>query len=139
MIRLITDRKDIKEKEHLNDFFSRLKLLIIMSKAFLGNYPLEKHRLEEIVKAAEQVIKDCVEWKGRYNNFRSDMQSEDIIKLDHIFFQRVKLLSTMAKSFAQGNPMGQYRRIALKENIHQLCESLRYTPQEVDPNKSRVA
>ena len=139
MIRLISDRQDIKEKPHLNDFFSRLKLLIIMSKAFLGNYPLDKHRLAEIANAAEQVIKDCVEWKGRYNNFRSDVRSEDIIKMDHIFFQRVKLLSTMAKSFAQGNSMGHYRRLALEQNIRELCESLRYTPQEVDPNKSRVA
>ena len=139
MIRLITDRPDIKEKAHLNDFFSRLKLLIIMSKAFLGNYPLEKHRMDEIVEAAEQVIKDCVEWKGRHNNFRSEVKSEDVIKLDHIFFQQVKLLSTMSKSFAQGNPMGPYRRMALQENIQELCETLRYTPQEVDPNKTQVA
>ena len=138
MIRLISDRKDIQKKPQLNDFFSRLKLLIIMSKAFLGNYPLEKHRLQETAKAAEQVIKDCVEWKGQYTNFRSDVQSEEVIKLDHIFFQRVKLLSTMAKSFAQGNPVGDHRRMALNKNIEDLCGMLQYVPAQ-DYKDTKIA
>ena len=71
MIRLISDRKDFKEKEYLHDFFSRIKILIIMSKAFLGGYPLDPKRLEEIIDAADRAIKDCVEWKGRVQNFRS--------------------------------------------------------------------
>jgi hypothetical protein len=139
MIRLISERRDFKEKEYLYSFFTQIKMLIIMSKAFLGGYPLEPNRLEEIISSAEHVIKGCVEWKGRLNNFRAMAESEDTFKFDHIFYQRVKLLATMAKSFAEGNPMGHYRKMALENNINDLCEMLKYVPQKSDYEKMNVA
>jgi hypothetical protein len=139
MIRLISDSKDFKEKEYLHSFFTQIKMLIIMSKAFLGGYQLEPNRLKEIVSSAEHVIKGCVEWKGRLHNFRSMAESEDLFNFDHIFFQRVKLLATMAKSFAEGNPMGHYRKLALENNINDLCKMLRYVPKKSDYEKINVA
>jgi hypothetical protein len=139
MIRLISDSRDFKEKEYLHSFFTRIKMLIIMSKAFLGGYPLEPGRLKEITRSAEHVIHGCVEWKGRCQNFRSMAESEDVFKFDHIFYQRVKLLATMAKSFAEGNPMGHYRKMALENNINDLCEMLKYVPQKSDYEKMNVA
>jgi hypothetical protein len=139
MIRLISDSRDFKEKEYLHSFFTQIKMLIIMSKAFLGGYQLEPNRLKEIISSAEHVIKGCVEWKGRLQNFRSIAESEDIFKFDHIFYQRVKLLATMAKSFAQGNPMGHYRKMALENNINDLCEMLKYVPKKSDYEKINVA
>ena len=128
MIRLISDRDDIKEKPHLNDFFSKIKLLIIMSKAMMSSYPLEEHRLDEIIEAAESIIRDCVDWQGRCSNFRHLVRTESTVNMDDAFFQRAKLLAVMAKSFAQGNPMGLYRLRALMRNIDELCEMLRYVP-----------
>ena len=32
----------------------------------------------------------------------------------------------MAKSFAQGNPMGDHRRMVLNKNIDDLCGMLKY-------------
>ena len=139
MIRLISDSRDFKEKEYLHSFFTRIKMLIIMSKAFLGGYPLEPNRLKEITSSAEHVIQGCVEWKGHRQNFRSMAESEDAFKFDHIFYQRVKLLATMAKSFAEGNPMGHYRKMALENNINDLCEMLKYVPQKSDFEKINVA
>jgi hypothetical protein len=80
-----------------------------------------------------------VEWKGGRQNFRSMAESEDAFKFDHIFYQRVKLLATMAKSFAEGNPMGHYRKMALENNINDLCEMLKYVPQKADLEKINVA
>jgi hypothetical protein len=139
MIRLISDSRDFREKEYLNCFFTGVKMLIIMSKAFLGGYDLEPNRLKEIINAAENVIKGSVEWKGRLPNFRSMAESEGTFKFDQIFYQRVKLLATMAKSFAEGNPMGHYRKLALENNINDLCEMLKYVPQKADYEKINVA
>ena len=139
MIRLISDSREFKEKEYLHNFFTQIKMLIIMSKAFLGGYTLEPNRLAEITSAAEHVIKGCVEWKGLVQNFRAMAASENTFTFDHIFYQRVKLLATMAKSFAEGNPMGHYRKMALENNIKDLCEMMKYVPQKSDYEKVNIA
>lgn len=130
MIRLLSDRPDIKQDPNYDIFFTNLKLLIIMSKAFLNGYPIEEQRLKEIIRTAEDVVKDCVDWKGQVKNFRSMADFNMPIQLDHIFFERVKLLAVMAKSFAQGNPAGDHRRMALSKNIDDLCGMLRYVPAQ---------
>jgi hypothetical protein len=130
MIRLLSDRPDIKQDPNYNTFFTNLKLLIIMSKAFLNDYPLEEQRLKEIIRTAEDVAKDCVDWKGQRANFRSIADSKRSIQLDHIFFERVRLLAIMAKSFAQGNPVGDHRRMTLNRNIDDLCGMLQYVPAQ---------
>jgi hypothetical protein len=128
MIRLLSDRVDIKQDGDYNTFFTKLKLLIIMSKAFLNGYPLEKQRLQEILHTAEDVAKDCVDWAGRRTNFRSIADTKKSMQLDHVFFERARLLATIAKSFAQGNPVGEHRRMALHRNIDELCRMLQYVP-----------
>ena len=130
MIRLLSDRPDIKQDPNYNSFFTNLKLLIIMSKAFLNGYPLEEQRLKEIIRTAEGVAEDCVDWKGQRTNFRSFADSKRSIQLDHIFFERARLLATMSKSFAQGNPIGDHRRMALNKNIEDLCSMLQYVPAQ---------
>jgi hypothetical protein len=128
MIRLLSDRPDIKQDKDYNTFFTNLKLLIIMSKAFLNGYPLEEQRLKEIIRTAETVAKDCVDWAGRETNFRSIADTKKSIQLDYIFFERARLLATIAKSFAQGIPAGEHRRMALRRNIDELCRMLQYVP-----------
>ena len=130
MIRLLSDRPDIKHDSDYNTFFTNLKLLIIMSKAFLNGYPLEEQRLKEIIRTAEDVAKDCVDWKGKRTNFRSISDSKRSIQLDHIFFERARLLATMSNSFAQGNPVGDNRRMVLYKNIDDLCGMLQYVPAQ---------
>ena len=137
MIRLLSDRPDIKQDPNYNTFITNLKLLIIMSKAFLNGYPLEEQRIKEIIRTAEDVTKDCVDWKGQRTNFRSIVDSKKSIQLDHIFFERVRLLAFMSKSFAQGNPVGDHRRMALNKNIDDLCSMLQYVPaQEYEDTKT---
>ena len=101
-----------------------------MSKAFLSGHPIEEQRLKEIIQTAEEVVKDCVDWKGQRDNFRSNSEDKNALNLDHIFFERVKLLAIMAKSLAQGNPMGDHRRMVLNKNIDDLCGMLKYVPAQ---------
>jgi hypothetical protein len=128
MIRLLSDRRDIKQDGDYNTFFTKLKLLIIMSKAFLNGYPLDEQRLNEIMRTAEAVAKDCVDWAGQRINFRSIADTKKSMQLDHIFFERARLLATIAKSFAKGNPVGEHRRMVLRRNIDELCRMLQYVP-----------
>jgi len=132
-------RQSMKKIQHHDVFLSRLRLLIIMAKAFTGNYPLGEHRLKAIASNAETVVKDCVDWNGYYNNFRSNPESRKLLEIDHIFYQRVKLLAIMAKSFAQGSPMGQHRRMAIRNNIDYICEALQFIPEEEQLELLKVA
>ena len=139
MNRLGAATPDMKKMQYHDVFFSRLRLLIIMAKAFLKNYPVGQYRLEAVIRNAEAVAKDCVDWNGYHNNFRSSAESERLLENDHIFYQRVKLLAIMAKSFAEGNPVGPHRKMAIQNNIDYMCEALRFAPQEEDLALLKVA
>ncbi|MBW1891120.1 MAG: hypothetical protein JRI93_11505 [Deltaproteobacteria bacterium] len=122
-----------------NIFFSRLKLLIIMAKAFLENYPLGEHRIQAMIRNSEAVTQDCIDWNGYFQNFRASTESGRMLALDHIFFQRVKLLAVMTKSFAESNPMGQHRRMAVRNNIDYICDTLGYVPTTEEIEMLKVA
>ncbi|MEJ2096381.1 MAG: hypothetical protein P8Y38_04405 [Deltaproteobacteria bacterium] len=131
--------QDMKKIEYHDVFFSRLRLLVVMAKAFLKNYPMGEYRQQAVIRNAEIVARDCVDWNGYYNNFRSSPESKRLLENDHIFYQRVKLLAIMAKAFAEGNPVGQHRKIAIQNNIDYMCEALRFSPQEEDFALLKVA
>jgi hypothetical protein len=139
MNRLGAAPQNMKKMQYHDIFFSRLRLLVIMAKAFLYNYPVGEHRAKAIVRNAEAVAKDCVDWNGYHDNFRSSPESERLLENDHIFYQRVKLLAIMAKSFAEGNPVGQHRKMAIQNNIDYMCEALGFVPQEEDLRLLKVA
>lgn len=132
-------RQDMQHIKNHHVFLSRLRLLIIMAKAFIGNYPLGECRLKAISKNADAVAKDCVDWNGYYTNFRSNPDSKSHLEVDHIFYQRVKLLAIMAKSFAEGSPVGQHRRMAIRNNIDYICEALQFVPEEKNLQFLKVA
>ena len=131
--------RNIRTPGRHNIFFSRLRLLIIMGKAFLENYPLGEYRLKAAIRNADEVARDCVDWNGYFNNFRASTESGRLIEMDHIFFQRVKLLAIMIKSFAQSNPIGQHRKMAIRNNIDYICETLGYVPRVEDIEMLKVA
>ena len=139
MIKLGSTAKKSRPHGRKNIFFSRLKLLIILGKAFLENCPMGEYRKRAIIRNAEEVARDCVDWNGYFQTFRASTESGRMIALDHIFFQRVKLLAIMTKSFAENNPMGQHRRMAVRNNIDYLCETLGYAPSQAEIEMLKVA
>jgi len=139
MIRFGATTRNTRASGRHNIFFSRLKLMVIMAKAFLENYPLGEYRLNAAIRNADEVAKDCVDWNGYFNNFRASTESGRLLELDHIFFQRVKLLAIMTKSFAQSNHIGQHRKMAVRNNIDYICETLGYVPKMEDIEMLKVA
>lgn len=103
---------------------SRLKLLVIMAKAYLQEVSLGNNSLKSIIRNAGHVSKLMSEWHTHLKHIEINKDSDKNIDVDHIFYQRIKLLSIMVRSIAQGNPLGNRRRTALKNNIDYIAEIL---------------
>lgn len=128
MLRLGSSSTDMREFDDEDIFVSRLKLIIIMTSAYLKNYPLGRFRKKAIIRTAHLITKEMVGWQGHLNNFHTDGIMDDM-DFDHVFFQRVKLLAVMAKAFADDHPMGHYRKKALEDNLEQICEEITFNQQ----------
>ena len=122
--------KDMREINHDDTFLGRAKLLVIMLKAFLGDYPLQGIRLKAIANNAIEVAKICEDWNQYSIQVRSTSGFKEGLELDHILYQRISLLAVMAKSVVLGNPMGQNREKAIRDNISYIVEALQFSPQE---------
>jgi len=105
---------------------SRLRLLIVMAKAYLQDTSLGNYSLRSIIRNAGQVSCFLSNWQTYLNHLESGQEIPVNIDIDHIFYQRIKLLSIMVKSVAQGNPLGIHRRAALKSNVDYVSEILPY-------------
>lgn len=111
---------------------AELQLLIIMSKAYVEGYPFGEFRKEATKRNAEKVAQHV-------RKVTSHVRSEDEMDADYVFHQRVELLSVMAKAFAEGYPMGDFRLEALKENLDYVCEGVTFDSQAYDLKFLRVA
>jgi len=105
---------------------SRLKLLVIMAKAYLQEASLGEQSLKSIVRNAGQVSQFMSDWHAHLSHLEITSECSKNVDTDHIFYQRIKLLSIMVKSIAQGNPMGSRRKSALQSNVDYISEVLPY-------------
>jgi len=137
---------DMREMSSDDIFLSRLKLLIIMVKAYLIGYPLGKHRKRAIIENVHYVFCHAMQMNAE------SQQSENHILDDqtnvtctgetsewHHFHQRVQLLAVIAKALAEGHPTGKYRIRAINENLNKICETLLIDFQLNDMNFLKVA
>jgi hypothetical protein len=135
----------MRERRIIDVFLSRLKLLIIMSKACLMGYPTGKYRREAIRISAKQMARDAVYWEGYFINCGSRYESEEeaalslIFHQDHLFLKRVRMLAVMAKTFAEGDPIDSFRRKAIQDNVDYICETITYAPRINDVKFLKVA
>ena len=96
-------------------FLERLKLLIIMTKAYLKGYPLGDRRKAAVIENARYVF---------YHVLQQPRGDGDKNTIEHLFNQRAQLLAVMAQSFAEGNPAGDFRRKAIEDNVAWICQHL---------------
>ena len=121
---------DMREINHDDTFLGRVKLLVIMLKAFLGDYPLQGIRLKAIAKNAVEVAKICEDWNQYSSWVKSTSRSNEVFELDHILYQRISLLSTMAKSVGLGIPIGNLRKKVIRDNISYIVDALQFNLRE---------
>ena len=139
MQRFGSSSEDMRDMNHDDTFLGRVKLLVIMLKTFLGDYPLEGFRQKAILKNAETVHNVCKDWNRYIIQIRSTGERKEGLEFDHILHQRISLLATMAKSFVQGNPMGYHRKMVIRANMGYVCDALQFNPQEEDIKLLKVA
>ena len=116
----------------VNDIFlSRLKLLIIMAKAYLKNYPIGKYRKSAIIENAHhvfyhslQLISEADFFENHESKSRSGIISEIEVKEEHAFHKRVQLLAVMLKAVAENRLTGDFRKKALQDNLDRICDTL---------------
>jgi hypothetical protein len=127
-------------------FSSRLKLLIIMAKAYLRDCPLGNYRKKAIIENANHVFYHSLHLVGessvlKDNGFEppADIVSRGKTSEEHLFHQRVQLLAVMAKALAEDRLRGHFRKKALTDNLNKICETLIFKFQIRDVNFLKVA
>ncbi len=127
-------------------FSSRLKLLIIMAKAYLRDCPLGNYRKKAIIENANHVFYHSLHLVSessilKDNGFepQADIVSKGKTSEEHLFHQRVQLLAVMAKALAEDRLRGHFRKKALTDNLNKICETLIFKFQIRDVNFLKVA
>lgn len=146
MVKLEPMHVDMREMSSDNIFLSRLKLLIIMVKAYLIGYPLGKYRKQAIIKNAHYVF-----YRAMHLNTESILKGNHILDSQtnvictgessewHHFHQRVQLFAVMAKALAEGCPTGKFRIRSINENLDKICETFLIDFKLNDMNFLKVA
>lgn len=127
-------------------FLSRLKLLIIMAKAYLKGNPLGKYRKQAIADNSNHVFYHSLQLVSEYaalKNYGSNAQTDTVSKLETTeeisFHKRVQLLAVMAKALARDCPMDSFRKKALTDNLNKISETLIFNFKIGDMNFLKVA
>ena len=146
MIKLGPTSGEMRPMSDDDIFLSRLKLLIIMAKAYLKNWPIGNYRKSSIIENAHYVFYHSLKLASKTAFFKnhdltaqSVSTSGDEILEEYVFHQRVQLLSVMAKALAEDRLTGNFRKKALQENLDRICETLTFTFHIKDVEFLKVA
>jgi len=139
MLRLGSEPENMREMELDDIFISRLQLLIIMTKSYLSKYPLGNYREHSILENAEFVKVDAVGLAEDIAFFGWDENSQDGLKFEPVFYQRVKLLAIMAEAFAKGHSLEEHKQEALEKNLNKICETITFSKTISDMQFLKVA
>ena len=107
-------------------FICRLKLLIVMTRAYLEGYPFGAVRKNALVGNARYIAAESIDLE-QLIPIRSEQAAKDGMDFDHVFYQRVKLLASMAKTIGKNYPIGEHRKTALIDNLDMICNALDFT------------
>jgi hypothetical protein len=133
MLRLGAPFSQAREMDLDDIYYARVRLLVIMAKAFLQGCLLGDHRRQAILENAKHVETDSIELGNIIHSHLDQAVEESQGNEDHIFFQRVKLLAVMMKAVAKGFPLGDNRKKAMLENLDGICQFMAYDGQEEIP------
>ena len=124
-------------------FLSRLKLLIVMSKAYLKGYPLGDFRKSAVIDNAQNIFYNAMYRTAETGATSAELTSRtaDLANnlQDQIFLQRAQLLAVMIKSFAEERSTGDFRKKAMADNINHICDYLSENLHVADVQFLKVA
>jgi len=129
--------EDMRAKCVNDMFLSRLKLLILMAKAYLKNYPIGKYRKTAIIENVHHVFYHSL--KLASSETQSGITFEVKAEEEQDFHKRVQLLAVMAKAIAEDRLTGDLKIKALQDNLNRLCEILLFSVHDKDMKFLKVA
>jgi hypothetical protein len=100
-----------------------------MGKAYIEGLPLGNLRRQAMLENALHVETESIDLGGLAADGPFQHSSSGSMKFDHVFYQRVKLLTVMIKAIAKGYPIGEHRKIALIETMDMICRAIEYNSQ----------
>ena len=131
MMKLEPTAGEIRAMSIDHNFLSRLKLLIIMAKAYLKNYPIGNYRKSAIIENAHhvfyhslQLVSETKFFENHESESPSGVTSEVEVEEERVFHQRVQLLAVMLKAVAENRLTGNFRKKALQDNLDNICDTL---------------
>jgi hypothetical protein len=146
MIKLGPTSEETRAMSTKDIYLSRLKLLIIMAKAYLKNYPIGTYRKSAIIENAHHVFYHSLKLiseTGYLENYKSESQlgniSEIKIEKEHEFHKKVQLLAVMLKAVAENRLTEDFRKKALQDNLDRICDTLIFKFQIKDLDFFKVA
>jgi len=123
--------KEMKEMSIDDIFLSHLKLIIIIAKAFLKNYPIGKYKKSAVIENVHHVFYHSLQMINQINfseNNGSESHPAVTSKLDTeeecTFYRKVQLLAVMVKAVAENRLIDNIRKNALQENLDRICDTL---------------
>ena len=129
--------EDMRAKCVNDIFLSRLKLLIIMAKAYLKNYSIGKYRKTAIIENAHHVFYHSLQLAN--SETQSGITFEVKAKEEQDFHKRVQLLAVMAKAIAEDRLTENFNKKALQDNLNRLCKILLFSVHDKDMKFLKVA
>ena len=146
MIKLGPTSGEMRAMSDDDIFLSRLKLLIIMARAYLKDFPIGKYRKSAIIENAHHVFYRSLITASKTTFFKNQdfkqrlsITSEGETEEEYVFHQRVQLLSVMAKALAENRLTGNFRKKALQDNLDRICETLLFSFHVKDVGFLKVA
>lgn len=131
MIRFGPADREMRSMSSEDIFSSRLKLLIIMTKAYLKDCPIGKYRKQAILENARFVFYQSLKLSSEIAAMKEDdagipagTGASDGMDEAYTFHQRTQLLAVMAQAFVEGRLKGKYRKKALQDNLDSICKTL---------------
>lgn len=142
MIKLGPTSGEMRAMSDDDIFLSRLKLLIIMARAYLKDCPIGNYRKSAIIENAHHVFYHSLKTAFFINQdlkTASGIAAGGETEKEYVFHQRVQLLSVMAKALAENRLTGNFRKKALQDNLDRICETLTFNFHIKDVEFLKVA
>ncbi len=126
MIRLGSISPDMHEMFIDDVFLARLKLLIIMAKAYLHGYPLGHYRRNAITSNAQIIESEAIDLGDLDTQGQLHFGSVDVSESEKKIYENVRILAKTALDFASGEEIGISKQEELDFVLNTICESITF-------------
>jgi len=126
VIRLGSIPPDMHEMFIDDIFLARLKLLIIMVKAYLHGYPLGRYRRNAITSNAQIIESEAVDLGDLNAQAPFHFTTAKVSDSEKIFYKNAKLLSETALDFASEKEIDMSKREKMNSVIDAICELITF-------------